>query len=169
MSTPEETAELAIQQLLRERPDLAEVVKAAVDVRRHAYAPYSGFLVGAALRTKSGRIFTGVNVENASFPVTICAERSALVAAVTQGEREFDEVAVVTDAAEPAAPCGLCRQMLAEFGVDLWVTVIGRQGPAYRVRLSELLPHAFTPGAFEPRPAPLTLAELGDPDHGHKA
>lgn len=140
---------------LLDRPDLVEMIALAVEARQRAYAPYSGFLVGAALRTKSGKIYLGVNVENASFPVSICAERSALVAAVSQGDREFDEVVVVTDAAEPAAPCGLCRQMLAEFGLDLGVTVVGRAGPAFRLPLRELLPHAFTPGAFEPRPSPL--------------
>ncbi len=140
---------------LVQRKDLVPLVEAATAVRSHAYAPYSGFLVGAALRTRAGKIYVGVNVENASFPVGSCAERSALVAAVSQGERDFDEIVVVTDAKEPAAPCGNCRQMLAEFGLDLGVTVCGRDGPAYRMRLGELLPNAFTPGAFEPRPSPI--------------
>ncbi|MSP91601.1 MAG: cytidine deaminase [Myxococcales bacterium] len=137
------------------RPDLAELAAAASHARSRAYAPYSGFLVGAALRGKSGRVYTGVNVENASFPVSICAERAALVHAVSEGEQAFDEIAVATDAREPAAPCGLCRQMLAEFGLDLEVTVVGAQGVAWRRPLGELLPHAFTPGSFEPRPARL--------------
>jgi cytidine deaminase len=140
---------------LIQRPDLMPLIEAAMDVRAKAYAPYSGFLVGAALRTRAGKVYVGVNVENASFPVCICAERAALVAAVSQGDREFDEIVVVTDAKEPAAPCGICRQMLAEFGLDLGVTVCGRQGPAFRMPLRELLPHAFTPGAFEPRPSPI--------------
>lgn len=152
MSEPNTLRLPVIPDFIRDQPDLGELVRMAIAVRQKAYAPYSGFLVGAALRSRSGRIFVGVNVENASFPVGICAERSALVAAVSQGEREFDEIAVVTDAKEPAAPCGLCRQMLAEFGLGLGVTVVGRQGPAWRVTLGELLPHAFTPGAFEPRP-----------------
>jgi cytidine deaminase len=103
---------------LIQRPDLMPLIEAAMDVRAKAYAPYSGFLVGAALRTRAGKVYVGVNVENASFPVCICAERAALVAAVSQGDREFDEIVVVTDAKEPAAPCGICRQMLAEFGLD---------------------------------------------------
>lgn len=137
------------------RRDLLPLIEAATEVRQKAYAPYSGFLVGAALRTRAGKVYVGVNVENASFPGCICAERSALVAAVSQGDREFDEIVVVTDAKEPAAPCGICRQVLAEFGLDLGVTVCGRQGPAYRLPLRQLLPYAFTPGAFEPRPSPL--------------
>ena len=138
--------------LLRDRPDLAPLIEAAVAARSRAYAPYSGFPVGAALRTRDGRIYVGVNVENASFPVTICAERSALVAAVSLGDREFEEIVVVTDAAGPAAPCGLCRQMLAEFGLDLGVTAVGMEGPAWRLPLRDLLPVAFTAGSFEPRP-----------------
>lgn len=152
----ERTLELPkLPAFLVQRPDLLPLIEAATAVRPNAYAPYSGFAVGAALRTRSGKVYVGVNVENASFPVGNCAERSALVAAVTQGDRDFDEIVVVTDAKEPAAPCGNCRQMLAEFGLDLGVTVCGRGGPAYRLRLGELLPHAFTPGAFEPRPSPI--------------
>jgi len=142
----------ALPPFLRERPDLVELIAAATEARTRAYAPYSGFLVGAALRTREGRIHVGVNVENASYPVGFCAERSAIAAAVSLGDRQFTEVAVVTDAVEPAAPCGICRQTLAEFGLHLGVTVVGRSGPAYRMVLRELLPHAFTPGAFEPRP-----------------
>ncbi len=133
-------------------PVVADLYRRAQAVRRHAYAPYSGFRVGAALRAADGRIFTGVNVENASFPVTICAERGALMAAIASGAESFDELVVVTDAETPAAPCGLCRQMLAEFGLDLVVTLCGRSGPAERVRLGELLPYAFTRASFEPRP-----------------
>lgn len=138
---------------LRERTDLHDLVDAAIAARKHAYAPYSGFAVGAALRSTDGRVFCGVNVESASFPVGICAERSAIVAAVTAGARAFDEVVVVTDAALPAAPCGMCRQFLAEFGLDLGVTVVGGNGPAWRETIRQLLPHAFTPGSFEPRPS----------------
>jgi cytidine deaminase len=141
--------------VIAERVDLAPLVDAAVAARARAYAPYSGFTVGAALRCRSGAVYIGVNVENASFPVCICAERSALVAAVSNGETDFDEIAVATDAHEPAAPCGICRQMLAEFGLDLGVTVVGREGVAWRTTLAQLLPHAFTPGSFEPRPSHL--------------
>ena len=140
-------------EFLRDRRDLHDLVDAAIAARKNAYAPYSGFQVGAALRSTDGRVFCGVNVESASFPVGICAERSAIVAAVTAGARAFDEVVVVTDAEAPAAPCGMCRQFLAEFGLDLGVTVVGREGPAWRQTIRQLLPHAFTPGSFEPRPS----------------
>ena len=131
--------------------DMLELHELAVEVRANAYAPYSGFRVGAALRTRDGRVFTGVNVENASFPVTICAERGALMSAVAAGVREFEAVAVVTDAVEPAAPCGMCRQMLAEFGLDLMILGAGREGPKHLIQLRELLPKAFVRSSFELR------------------
>lgn len=131
--------------------DMLELYELAVEVRANAYAPYSGFRVGAALRTRDGRVFTGVNVENASFPVTICAERGALMSAVAAGVREFEAVAVVTDAVEPAAPCGMCRQMLAEFGLDLMILGAGREGPKHLIQLRELLPKAFVRSSFELR------------------
>lgn len=131
--------------------DMLELYELASEARVHAYAPYSGFRVGAALRTRDGRVFTGVNVENASFPVTICAERGALMSAVAAGVREFEAVAVVTDAVEPAAPCGMCRQMLAEFGLDLQILGAGREGPQYVIPLGELLPKAFIRSSFELR------------------
>jgi len=141
-----------LDEILREYPDLAPLVAAAQAVRANAYAPYSGFAVGSALRGKSGKIYVGVNVENASYPVGVCAERSAVSQAVGQGEREFDEIVVVTDAAHAAAPCGFCRQCLAEFGLDLQVTAIGKGGIARRTTLRDLLPQAFTPDSFEPMP-----------------
>lgn len=131
--------------------DMLELYEQAVEARENAYAPYSGFRVGAALRARDGRIFIGVNVENASFPVTICAERGALMSAVAQGVRSFEAIAVVTDAVVPAAPCGMCRQMLAEFGTDLKVLDGGREGPAHLLPLSELLPRAFVRDSFELR------------------
>jgi cytidine deaminase len=132
-------------------PDMLELYEAACAVREHAYAPYSGFRVGAALRTADGRVYIGVNVENASFPVTICAERGALMAAVADGARQFSSLAVVTDASEPAAPCGMCRQMLVEFGVELQVLTAGRGGPSALLPLTELLPLAFVRSSFELR------------------
>lgn len=132
-------------------PDMLELYEAACAVREYAYAPYSGFRVGAALRTEDGRLYTGVNVENASFPVTICAERGALMKAVADGARKFSSMAVVTDAAEPAAPCGMCRQMLVEFGLDLQVLTAGRGGPSALLPLTELLPLAFVRSSFELR------------------
>lgn len=121
----------------------APLVAAARGARAHAYAPYSGFLVGAALRTPSGVVYTGTNVENASYGLTICAERVAMAHAISQGERVFETIAIVTDADPPATPCGACRQFLAELGRDLVVVCANVQGSARVYTLSELLPDAF--------------------------
>lgn len=124
-----------------ERQDL---VARANEVRRHAYAPYSKYPVGAALRTKSGKVFTGVNVENAAYPTTMCAERTAVFKAVSEGEREFDAIAVVTD--NGGSPCGSCRQVLAEFGLDTVVLVANGEGELLQeTTVKDLLPGAFTP------------------------
>jgi cytidine deaminase len=118
-----------------------ELVQAAKAVRARSYSPYSGFAVGAALRGKSGRIYTGTNVENASYPLTVCAERAAVFKAVSEGEREFDSIAVVTSTG--AAPCGACRQVLAEFGLDIRVVVANLNKRRKVYSISELLPHGF--------------------------
>lgn len=125
------------------------LVARARDVRAHAYAPASGFRVGAAVLAKSGRIYAGCNVENASYGLTICAERAAVCAMVAAGERELVAVAVATDLAEPARPCGACRQVLAEFAPgrgDLVVVLAGRGRVLRRTTLAALLPEAFTFG-----------------------
>ena len=122
------------------------LIAAARQARPNAHAPYSGFAVGAALRTRSGRVFTGSNVENASYGLTICAERVAVAKAVSEGERDFEAIAIVSEGA--AAPCGACRQVLAEFNPDLRVIVAdleGSEGNRREFRLSELLPEAFLP------------------------
>ncbi len=118
-----------------------ELVTAAKAVRKHSYSPYSNFAVGAALLGKSGKIYTGTNVENASFPLTVCAERAAIFKAVSEGEREFDSIAVVTSSG--AAPCGACRQVLEEFGGDIRVIIanLNKRRKVYTV--SDLLPHGF--------------------------
>jgi cytidine deaminase len=118
------------------------LITAAREVREKAYAPYSKFAVGAALRTKSGRVFCGCNVENLSFGLTSCAERNAVFAAVAAGEKEFEAVAIVADSKEPVTPCGACRQVLAEFGLDLEVCSSNLEGERYTATLRELLPRA---------------------------
>ena len=120
------------------------LIEAARAVRLQAYKPYSGFAVGAALRAKDGSIHVGCNVENASFGLTLCAERNALVSAVASGVREFDAVAIAATGDEPLAwPCGACRQVLAEFGMDWTVFVVGEGESVLRGTLRELLPHNF--------------------------
>jgi cytidine deaminase len=121
-----------------------KLIDAAREVMVKAHCPYSKFHVGAALEAADGAVFTGCNVESASYGGTICAERTALVAAVAAGRRRFARIAVVSDADEPVAPCGLCRQLLAEFGLDLEVIAVGSKGGRVSWRLGELLPHAFT-------------------------
>jgi len=120
------------------------LINLANEARRYAYAPYSNYQVGAALRTKSGRIFTGVNVESAAYPTTICAERVAIYKAVSEGEREFDVIAVVTE--NGGSPCGSCRQVMAEFGLKTRVLIAdGRGNLLKEMTVAELLPEAFTP------------------------
>jgi cytidine deaminase len=120
------------------------LIDLANEARRRAYAPYSNYPVGAALRTKSGRVFTGVNVENAAYPTGMCAERTAVFKAVSEGEREFEVIAVVTD--NGGSPCGACRQVLAEFGQDTIVLIANAEGTLLQeTTVKELLPGAFTP------------------------
>lgn len=121
-------------------PSLTEQARAA---RERAIATYSGFRVGAALRTRGGRIFRGCNIENASYGLTVCAERVALLTALAEGEREFDAIAVVSDATPPATPCGPCRQLLWEYCRDIEVVTADLHGQERRFRMSELLPHPF--------------------------
>ncbi len=113
-----------------------------MDAREKAYAPYSGFRVGAALLTRSGRVFTGANVENASYGLSVCAERVAAFKAVAEGEREFEAIAVATG--NGVLPCGACRQVLNEFGPDMRVIVADAEGNMRTYRLSDLLPGGFT-------------------------
>jgi cytidine deaminase len=122
------------------------LVDLARQARERAYARYSGFPVGAALLGRSGRVFTGCNVENAAYPLTTCAERTAVTKAVSEGEREFEAIAVVT--ATGATPCGACRQILREFGGpdgDLRVLVADLEGNVRSFTIAELLPEGFTP------------------------
>jgi len=120
------------------------LIDLANTARQRAYVPYSNYPVGAALRTKTGRIFTGVNVENAAYPQTMCAERVAVFKAVSEGEKEFEVISVVTD--NGGSPCGGCRQVLAEFGLDTLVLMADRNGKLIKeLTVRELLPEAFMP------------------------
>ena len=126
------------------RQEQQALIDLAIEARQHAYAPYSDYRVGAALRTKTGRVFAGVNVENAAYPTSICAERTAVFKAVSEGEREFEIIAVVTD--NGGSPCGSCRQVLSEFGLDTQVILADGQGKVVKeTTVGELLPDAFQP------------------------
>lgn len=124
-----------------------ELVARAAEFRSRAYAPYSGFAVGAALLGRSGRIYGGVNVENAAYPVGICAERAAIAAAVTSGERAFEALAVIADSPEVCAPCGMCRQMLMEFPMER-IILANTAGDLRVLTPEELLPLAFGAAAL---------------------
>lgn len=117
-----------------------DLIAAAEKARQHAYAPYSNFKVGAALECSGGEVFTGCNVENVSYGLTICAERSAVVAAVAEGCTRFRSIVIVADSDLPVTPCGACRQVLAEFAPALEVAAFNLQGAVFRSTLTELLP-----------------------------
>lgn len=125
----------------QEKQSLIDLANTA---RQRAYAPYSKYPVGAALRTKRGRIYTGVNIENAAYPHTMCAERVAIFKAVSEGEKEFEVISVVTD--NGGSPCGGCRQVMAEFDLDTIVLMADGSGKLVKeTTVKELLPEAFTP------------------------
>ncbi len=120
-----------------------ELRDVALGAMQHAYAPYSSFRVGAALEATDGRVYAGCNVENSSYPVTVCAERVALGAAIAAGATEFKRVYIVSSGQAAASPCGMCRQALAEFGLKLEVISEGAGGEMMTWTLEELLPSAF--------------------------
>lgn len=144
MSAPEGAAAPAARHhqeaMLRER---------AIAAMDRAYAPYSSFRVGAALLGSDGSISEGCNVENASYPAGLCAERAAVAAAVTRGLRTFEAITIATEAEEPTPPCGICRQVLEEFSPHLLVISVTRAGREARWTMDELLPKAFTPSSLE--------------------
>lgn len=122
-----------------------ELAGLAVEMRKRSYIPYSHYAVGAALLTKDGRIFTGCNIENAAYPVTICAERTAIFKAVSEGERDFEAIAIATEDGL-GYPCGSCRQVMAEFSLDMAVMLADREGRiTVESTVKDLLPGAFTP------------------------
>ena len=120
-----------------------KLIAAARQAREFAHAPYSRFRVGAAVRTKAGRIFSGCNIENASYGLTLCAERVAIFKAVSEGEREFDSITVVADTEKLTPPCGACRQIIWEFCGDIPVILANLKGKIERERAGKLLPRPF--------------------------
>lgn len=127
-----------------------DLIKAAMEAKEHAYAPYSNFRVGAALLTKDGKIYQGCNVENAGYTPTNCAERTAFFKAVYEGERNFEAIAVNGDADDYLYPCGVCRQVMAEFcAPDFKVFVSKKNGEYLEFTLAEILPGAFTSTELE--------------------
>lgn len=121
-----------------------QLIELAIQTRQWSYSPYSHYAVGAALLAESGKIYTGTNIENAAYPNSICAERVAICKAASEGERKFTAIAVASE--NGGSPCGMCRQTMAEFGVETQVLVVDSQGKVYLdVTVEELLPNAFTP------------------------
>jgi cytidine deaminase len=123
--------------------DNAELVRLAKKAMENAYVPYSKFRVGAALLTKDDKVFSGCNIENASFGGTNCAERTAFFKAISEGNRAFKKIAIISDSVDFTYPCGICRQVMSEFGLDIEI-IVSNYNEEYRVyKLGELLPHAF--------------------------
>ncbi len=127
----------------------AELIAAAAAVRKRAHAPYSRFAVGAALLSTDGQIFTGCNVENCTFGLTTCAEQVAILKAVSEGVHSFSRIVIYTETDPPAAPCGLCRQMMVEFCEELHITLVNAEGRIEHCQLTEIMPHAFRPSDLD--------------------
>lgn len=131
-------------------PEIQTLYKAALAVRGRAYAPYSGYLVGAAVRTVAGQTYVGCNMENASYGATICAERIAIGAAVSaEGRPQIVAVMIVTDAETPWPPCGMCRQVIAEFGTDCQIYCANLQGVVHQTAFADLYPQSFSSGHLQ--------------------
>ena len=122
-----------------------ELKATALAMRQRSYSPYSRFRVGAALECSDGAVFTGCNIENAAFGPTICAERTAVAKAVSEGRRDFVRIVVAGDSEAPCVPCGVCRQVLREFAPDIEVVCLGSDGSELTTTLNDLLPHSFGP------------------------
>lgn len=123
---------------------LEDLIKEAFNAMEFAYVPYSHFKVGAALLTKSGKVFTGCNIENSSYGATVCAERVAIFKAVSSGEKDFDTIVIATNTSEPSPPCGICRQVMSEFSSELKIILVNNKGKIIETNLKELLPLSFT-------------------------
>lgn len=124
--------------------DVKHLVNLAMEAKKNAYTPYSNFRVGAALLTKDGKIYEGCNIENASYGATNCAERTAIFKAVSEGKRDFEAIAINSDSEGFTYPCGICRQVMNEFAVNLKVYVSNKNGEYKEYSLSQLLPGGFT-------------------------
>ncbi len=122
---------------------MTDLLQAALEARKNAHAPYSNFKVGAALEDESGRVFTGCNVENATYGLTVCAERVAIFKAISEGARKFRRVAVAADTDTLTPPCGACRQLLWEFCGDIEVTMVNPRGKTESVQMKDLFPRPF--------------------------
>lgn len=122
---------------------IARLLGLAIEARKNSYSPYSNFPIGAALLCKNGEIYTGTNVENASYGLTNCAERTAIFKAVSEGVQEFDTMVVVADTERPIPPCGACRQVILEFGEDIQVILANLKGDYQQYQIKDLLPGAF--------------------------
>ncbi|NBG89320.1 cytidine deaminase [Isachenkonia alkalipeptolytica] len=126
-----------------------ELIRKALEAQKMAYVPYSEFPVGAAVLTSTGKVFTGCNIENASFGATNCAERTALFKAISEGEKDFKTIAIVGDPEAFTAPCGICRQVLVEFGLDITVILAKSEEEYQTYTMEEILPLSFTPKDLE--------------------
>lgn len=147
--TIEKLVETAKSAATKAPPSYQQLMKAAKDAAELSYSPYSQYAVGAALLTQDGKIFSGCNVENASYGGTICAERTAIVKAVSEGNKQFKAIAVYCKRSPGGWPCGLCRQFILEFGLDIEVVVENAEGEIESMKMRELVPHAFGPEALQ--------------------
>jgi len=123
---------------------MSDIVKKAIEAKEHSYSPYSKFMVGACIEGDNGKLYSGCNIESVTFTPTICAERNAIGAAVMDGCKTFKKVAIACSGDGFAWPCGVCRQMLGEFGLDMLVIVVDKEGNTKSRALKDLLPEAFT-------------------------
>ena len=134
---------MKIRKKARKKMDKNEVINKAIEAMENAYAPYSKFKVGAALLTKSGKIYTGCNIENSSYGASVCAERVAIFKAVSEGEHDFELLVVATKTEEPSPPCGICRQVISEFSNDLPIMLVNDKGSIIETNINKLLPFPF--------------------------